>query len=72
MPRKKETACKAYPGRFLASGSTLRKYNTNSQAIPQALKIFRRKSSSLIIRLSLWGMLPITWAEKLMEGLRHE
>jgi len=72
MARKNETACKSYPGRFLAGGSTSHKYNTNFRFISQVWRSFRRMAIVLLIGLVLWGLCPISWADKLVEGLRHD
>jgi len=72
MTTKKETACKDYPRRFLAGGSTSHKYNTNFRFISQVRRSFRHKEIVLLIGLVLWGLCSISWADKLVEGLRHE
>jgi hypothetical protein len=71
MTTKKETACKAYPGRFLAGGTTSFKNNTNFHFILQVRRSFRHKAIPVIINLDPRGPLPIIRAET-MEGLRHE
>ncbi|MDW7774369.1 MAG: hypothetical protein SCH71_15900 [Desulfobulbaceae bacterium] len=72
MGGKKKTACKDYPGRFLASGSTSQNHITSLQHISQVRRLFRFKAITIITRLALWGLLPITWAEKLLEGLHRD
>ncbi|MDW7774509.1 MAG: hypothetical protein SCH71_16615 [Desulfobulbaceae bacterium] len=62
MTGKKETACKWYPGRFLASGSKRQKHNNNFQYISQVRRSFRLKAFTLIIRPSLWGLFFLSWA----------
>lgn len=71
MARKK-TACKWYPGRFLASGSTEHKHHTICNFISQVWRTFQRKVSDLIVRLALWNLIPYCVADWLLEGLRHD
>ena len=71
MTKKKETAC-TDPARLCASGSKGQIKNSTFHFNPQGRKMVQGHIKAFIVRLALWGLLPISWADKLVEGLRHD
>jgi hypothetical protein len=71
MARKRKTAC-TDPGRLNASGSVELLQHNIFLFISQVRAAFRRKAKSCIVCLALWGLLPISWADKLVGELKHD